>query len=171
MSNAGSLGRSSLRVRQPRGGGGPAEAGLALAGFAIGGLAYTALVRWLLHNLGLRWMLVLGGVLGGGALTVVGLAGHWSWDAAAMVVLGFGFYLLHNSFQTQVTEVAPHARGSAVALHAFSFFVGQSVSVLAMGLGLRSLGQLPSLLLAAALILSVGLVAARVIGSGPKPAS
>ena len=155
---------------EARGGGGPAEAGLALAGFAIGGLAYTALVRWLLRDLGLRWMLVLGGVLGGAALTVVGLAGHWSWDAAAMVVLGFGFYLLHNSFQTQVTEVAPHARGSAVALHAFSFFVGQSVSVLAMGLGLRSLGQLPSLLIAAALILAVGLAAARVIGNGPKRA-
>ncbi len=33
--------------------------------------------------------------------------------------------MLHNSFQTQVTEVAPQARGSAVALHAFSFFSGQ----------------------------------------------
>ena len=45
----------------------------------------------------------------------------------AMVVLGLGFYMLHNSFQTQVTEIAPTARASAVALHAFSFFVGQAL--------------------------------------------
>ncbi|HEX2553274.1 MAG TPA: MFS transporter [Microvirga sp.] len=155
---------------ESRGGGGPAEAGLALAGFAIGGLAYSALVAWMLRNLGLRRMLALGGILGAAALIVVGFAGHWTWDAAAMVVLGFGFYLLHNAFQTQVTEVAPHARASAVALHAFSFFVGQSLGVVAIGLGLRTLGQLPSLLLAAALILTVGLVAAQVIGRTVKKA-
>jgi predicted MFS family arabinose efflux permease len=153
---------------EARGGGGPAEAGLALAGFAIGGLVYSALVAWMLRRLGLGRMLAAGGILGGAALAVVGLAGHWTWDTAAMVVLGLGFYMLHNSFQTQVTEVAPQARASAVALHAFSFFVGQSLGVVAMGLGLRTLGQLPSLLLAAALIVAVGLVASRVIGRPAK---
>jgi predicted MFS family arabinose efflux permease len=153
---------------EARGGGGPAEAGLALAGFAIGGLAYSALVAWMLRRLGLRRMLAGGGILGAAALTTVGLAGHWTSDAAAMVILGFGYYLLHNSFQTQVTEVAPQARASAVALHAFSFFLGQSIGVVAMGLGLRMLGQLPSLLLAAALILAVGLMASRVIGRAPR---
>jgi predicted MFS family arabinose efflux permease len=71
--------------------------------------------------------------------------------------------MLHNSFQTQVTEVAPQARASAVALHAFSFFVGQALGVVLLGLGLRTLGQAPSLLVAAAVILAVGIVAARVI--------
>jgi hypothetical protein len=50
-----------------------------------------------------------------------------------------------------------------VALHAFSFFVGQALGVVLLGLGLRTLGQAPSLLVAAAVILAVGIVAARVI--------
>jgi predicted MFS family arabinose efflux permease len=149
---------------EARGGGGPAEAGLALGGFAVGGLVYSALVAWMLSRLGLARMLVAGGVLAGAALAAVGFAGHWIVDAAAMVVLGLGYYMLHNSFQTQVTEVAPKARASAVALHAFSFFVGQALGVVVLGFGLRTLGQAPALLIAAGVILGVGLVAARVIG-------
>jgi predicted MFS family arabinose efflux permease len=85
-----------------------------------------------------------------------------------MVVLGLGFYMLHNSFQTQVTEVAPSARASAVALHAFSFFVGQALGVVAVGFGLRALGLVATSLLAATIILAVGLAAAAVLGHQPR---
>jgi predicted MFS family arabinose efflux permease len=154
---------------EARGGGGPAEAGLAIAGFAIGGLLYSALVAWMLANLGLGRMLLFGGSLAGLALAAIGFAGHWTVDAAAMLVLGLGYYMLHNSFQTQVTEVAPQARASAVALHAFSFFVGQALGVVLLGLGLRTLGQAPSLLIGAVVIFGVGLVAARVIARPTAP--
>lgn len=50
-----------------------------------------------------------GGAVSGGALLVVGLAGSWQADAAALTALGLGFYMLHNTFQVQVTEVAPEA--------------------------------------------------------------
>ena len=43
---------------------------------------------------------------------------------------GFGFYSIHNSLQTQATELAPQNRGAAVALHAFFFFLGQSIGPL-----------------------------------------
>ena len=52
-----------------------------------------------------------------------------------MLGMGLGFYMLHNTFQAQVTEVAPKARASAVALHAFSFFCGQALGVVLMGVG------------------------------------
>jgi DHA1 family inner membrane transport protein len=77
-----------------------------------------------------------------------------------MMGLGLGFYMLHNSFQTQVTEVAPQARASAVALHAFSFFVGQSLGVILVGVALRAAGLLPTMALCALLILGVGIVGA-----------
>jgi predicted MFS family arabinose efflux permease len=77
-----------------------------------------------------------------------------------MVTLGLGFYMLHNSFQTQVTEVAPTARASAVALHAFSFFVGQALGVVGVGFGLRAAGLFPTMAVAALTILGVGLAAA-----------
>jgi predicted MFS family arabinose efflux permease len=143
--------------------GGPTEAGIALGGFAIGGLAYSALVGWMLARLGLGRMLIAGGMFGAAALLTIGLAGDWRVGAAAMVVLGLGFYMLHNSFQTQVTEVAPQARGSAVALHAFSYFSGQALGVVAIGAGLRTVGLFPSMTLAAVVILGVGLVAAATL--------
>jgi predicted MFS family arabinose efflux permease len=144
-------------------GGGPAQAGIALGAFALGGLVYSGIVSWMLGSLGLRRMLVVGGVASAAALATMGVASHWTLATAGMLMLGFGFYTLHNSFQTQVTEVAPHARASAVAIHAFSFFVGQSLGVVLLGRGLGTLGQTASLALAAALVLGVGLVAARVI--------
>ncbi len=146
---------------EARGEGGPREAGLVLAGFAAGGLTYSLTVGLLLRLLGQTRMLMAGGAVSGGALLTVGLAGAWQTDAAALVALGLGFYMLHNTFQVQVTEVVPEARASAVALHAFSFFCGQAIGVAVLGLGLETLGQLPALALCAATILAVGLVTAR----------
>lgn len=146
---------------EARGEGGPKEAGLVLAGFAAGGLAYSLTVGLLLRFLGQTRMLMAGGAVSGLALTVVGLAGSWQADAAAMVALGLGFYMLHNTFQVQVTEVAPEARASAVALHAFSFFCGQAIGVAVLGFGLETIGQLPALAVCAAAILVLGLLTAR----------
>lgn len=148
---------------EAQGEGGSAEAGLALGGFAVGGLLYSMLVRWMLRRLGLGRMLATGGGLAALALLTVGLVANWKLDAAAMVVLGLGFYMLHNSFQTQVTEVAPKARASAVALHAFSFFAGQALGVVFVGAGLRAIGETATLAFAAAVILGVGLAAAAIL--------
>ena len=143
-----------------RGEGGPREAGLALAGFAVGGLFYSLSVSLLLRFLGIHRMLVAGGLVCAVALFVVGLGGSWQLDFAALLAMGFGFYMLHNTFQVQVTELAPGARGSAVALHAFSYFCGQALGVAVVGAALQSLGQLPALGLCAVTILLVGIVAA-----------
>jgi predicted MFS family arabinose efflux permease len=145
---------------EARGAGGAAEAGLALAGFAFGGLAYTALVAVLLRRLGLGKMLIGGGFLCAASLMLISVASSWIVDAVALAGLGFGFYMLHNSFQTQVTEVSPNARASAVALHAFSFFTGQALAVVLVGLGLAAIGPTPTLAICSAVIIAVGLVAA-----------
>ena len=50
--------------------------------------------------------------------------------AAGCVSAGLGFYMLHNTLQTQATQMAPHARGSAVTLFACMLFFGQSAGVL-----------------------------------------
>ncbi|MEA1831710.1 MFS transporter [Methylobacterium durans] len=153
---------------EARGEGGPREAGLALAGFAAGGLAYALLVAQVLRFLGMTRMLIGGGAVCAGALVVVGLAGSWQVDAAALLALGFGFYMLHNTFQVQVTEVAPQARASAVALHAFSFFCGQALGVAILGGALQTLGQFGSLAACAAVILTLGFVSAHLLAR-PAP--
>jgi predicted MFS family arabinose efflux permease len=155
---------------ETRGEGGPTEAGLVLAGFAVGGLVYSGLISWLLRTLGSRWMMIVGGLAGGAANLAIGIGGSWHFDAAALVLLGISFYMLHTSFQTQVTEIAPEARASAVALHAFSFFVGQAIGVVAFGFGLRTIGLLPTASVAACIILTVGLVAAAILTKPPQRA-
>lgn len=148
---------------EARGEGGPREAGLALAGFAAGGLLYSAFVAVLLRLLGMRRMLIGGGVICAGALLVIGSAASWQVDCAALVALGLGFYMLHNTFQVQVTEVAPTARASAVSLHAFSFFCGQALGVAILGSALQGLGQFTALALCALVILGVGSFSAKLL--------
>jgi predicted MFS family arabinose efflux permease len=148
---------------EERGGGGPTEAGFAIGGFAVGGLVYSALVSWMLKRLGIGRILIGGGLFAAAALIALGFAGDWKVDAAAMLLLGLGYYMLHNTFQAQVTEVAPGARASAVALHAFSFFCGQALGVVLMGFGLRHVGLTVSTGVAALVILGVGLTASAVL--------
>ena len=53
-----------------------------------------------------------------------------AWLAAPIaLMLGFGTYLLHNTLQTHGTQMAPEARGAAMALFALCLFVGQAIGV------------------------------------------
>jgi predicted MFS family arabinose efflux permease len=112
---------------------------------------------------------VTGGVLSG--LALVGIsAGHgWIFEGVMMIALGVGFYMLHNSYQTQVTEVVPDARASAVAIHAFSFFVGQAIGVVVVGAGIGALGWMATMFLAAAMATALGIASAWVLVWGPQP--
>ena len=49
---------------------------------------------------------------------------HWRYAVPCTFGLGLAFYLMHNTIQTKATEVAPDARGSAVALYASAWAVG-----------------------------------------------
>jgi len=53
--------------------------------------------------------------------------------------------MFHNTLQTRASEMAPHARGSAVSLFAFSLFLGQAAGVAAFGAGISLLGYVPML--------------------------
>lgn len=78
------------------------------------------------------------GLLLGIAFLTLALADHWAWAPAACPLAGLGFYQLHNSLQTQATQLAPEARGTAVSLFAACFFLAQAVGV---GLGARIIEQ------------------------------
>ena len=129
-----------------RGHGGPAEAGVAIGLFGVGGLLYAALAAWLLGTAGPLRMLWGGGVLAAAGLAASALAPLAAVLMAAHLVLGFGFFMMHNSIQTRVTEVAPAARGSAVALHAFFFFLGHSLGPVLYGPAIGAFGSAAALL-------------------------
>jgi len=68
-----------------------------------------------------RWGRRRARLSGGGLAIALGLRHR------LFLVGGFGFYMLHNTVQVLATELAPSARGSALALFASCFFLGQGV--------------------------------------------
>lgn len=146
---------------EQRGAGGLKEAGFVLAGFGIGGFLYTALVGSMLPRLGLMRLIRWGAYVCGIGFAGLAFGGSWPLEALAFVVVGVGFYMIHNSLQTQATELAPGARGAAVAAHAFFFFLGQAAGPIVYGLALPSLGAVPTLLAAGAIMALLGVVTAR----------
>ena len=67
-------------------------------------------------------------------------------------MLGFGFYTLHGSIQVQTTELSSTARGAAVSMHSFSFFVGHAGGPGAVRRELRLIGAPATMTVAGVLI-------------------
>lgn len=120
-----------------------ATIGLLLGGFGIGGLGYILTVGPSVRRLGEPGMVALGGVLLTAGFTGLLLAEGRAGLGAAMLVIGFGFYMLHNTLQTNATQMAPETRGAAVALFALFFFVGQAFGVEAYGHVVDRIGYAP----------------------------
>ena len=112
-------------------------AGMTLALFGVGGLFFAAIARRVVGRLGERRLASGGGLLMG--LGFTGLA--WAPLAEAAMVAAFcaglGFYMMHSTLQTNATQMAPAARGTAMAIFAGCLFLGQSVGVSIGGVVLR----------------------------------
>jgi len=141
---------------------GAAEAGFAIAGYAVGGFVFAALAPALLGRFGQARTVLLGGLGMAAGQALLGLAPAVWVAVVAMVLTGTGFYMVHSAIQTRVTEVAPQARGSAVALHACCFFLGQAFGPVVMGTMRALIGPVPALLASAAGLLALAIWVARV---------
>jgi YNFM family putative membrane transporter len=121
--------------------------GALLAGFALGGIVYSALVKVLLRRFGQRGLVGAGGVVLLLGFATLAMAPMWQVCGPLIMVLGLGYYMLHNTLQTRATEMAPQARAAAVSAFAFSFFLGQALGVSVLGLGIEYAGYRPVLAL------------------------
>jgi predicted MFS family arabinose efflux permease len=127
-------------ILHERSGVGSSEAGIAIGAMGLGGLIYGVLTRLLVQRVGPSQMMRFGGIAMALGLFAFVLPGPW-WSAIGVFLLiGFGFFLLHGTFQALATELAPTARGSAMALFACFFFMGHATGPLAMGALLNALG-------------------------------
>ncbi len=104
-------------------------AGAVLAAYGAGGLSYTFVARTLVARLGESGLALAGGLVLGAAYVSLAFASQWSLGLPACFFAGLGFYMLHNTLQTNATQMAPAARGTSVSLFASSFFLGQSCGV------------------------------------------
>lgn len=119
---------------------GPSQVGLMLAGFGLGGLAYSLTVRRLVPRIGEKGILLLGGTLLGVASFLIGALPAWWLFIPAMIVYGMGYYTMHGTLQTRATELNPKARATAVSIFAFTFFLGQGIGPIVMGQTIKTLG-------------------------------
>ena len=111
--------------------------GALLAGFGLGGLIYSVMVRRLLARFGETGFVKIGGGLLLGSLVILPLLPLWQATIPVFIAAGFGFYMFHNTLQTKATEMAPQARGTAIAVFAFSLFMGQASGVALCGVLIR----------------------------------
>lgn len=151
-------------ILQERAGVGPSQAGLVIAGTGLGGIVYGVLTRILVERLGPARMTVMGGIVMGLAFALFSLAFLPWWSAIAIFTLnGFGFFLMHGTFQAQATELAPTARGSAVALFACALFCGHALGPVLMGTALHLFGTSGAILVFAAGITLLGFSVPRIL--------
>lgn len=131
--------------------------GAIITTYAMGGLVFAAASRHLVGRLGEAGLARAGAVLMAAGLLLLALSPWW-WSALpACIGAGLGFYMLHNTLQTNATQMAPQARGAAVALFANAFFLGQTVGVALMAIVVERMGTALGIAACAPLLLLLGL--------------
>jgi YNFM family putative membrane transporter len=126
--------------------------GIIIATFGIGGLIYAALVPHLVGRFGQTGLATIGGVLAGAAYLALAFSYAWWLAPVCVIAIGLGFYMLHNTLQTNATQMSPQARGTAVALFSSGLYIGQSFGVLGGSLLIDRAGG-PAIFSTAALFL------------------
>lgn len=136
-------------------------AGIVIAGFGVGGALYGLTISRVLPWLGERHMMRLGGIIMGLCLLIIAASIPWPLELLDFALLGFGFYMLHGVIQIYASELAPEARGSAMALHTFFYFMGQSLGPVIYGLGFNTTGIRPVLMIGAVVLIGTGFTCAQ----------
>jgi YNFM family putative membrane transporter len=137
--------------------------GLFIGAFAIGGLIYSLSVRQLVYRFGPTGIAAGGGMLLALAFVMLALERHYAIAPAAITMIGLGFYMLHNTLQTNATQMAPEARGTAVAIFSSSLYLGQTAGVAVGGLVFDRFTAVPLFLIAGVALLALGFWFARAI--------
>lgn len=139
------------------------EAGLVLGAFAVGGAFYSTAVPVLVRHLGLQGMVATGACGVGALFLVAAVTPNLILVIGLFAVAGFFFYMIHNMLQLNATELAPAARGSAMALFACSYFMGQGIGAVVMGSVAERVGPQAVYLLAGAAMILLAWPAAHLL--------
>ena len=129
--------------------------GALLASFGAGALFYSITAGSMVKRLGQPGLAAFGAVaLAAGYAMLVVMPQPWL-AVPAIALIGLGFYMLHNTLQTNATQMAPAARGLSMSLFAFALFSGQSAGVALAAPMMDRYGGEPIFLLASVIILTI----------------
>ena len=137
--------------------------GIFVGAFAIGGLIYSLSVRGLVNRLGQIGLVTAGGVMLALAYITIAFAPNAYLAPFAITAIGLGYYMLHNTLQTNATQMTPEARGTAVAIFSSALYLGQTLGVAINGLIFDRFTAVPVFIVAAAGLLALGLWFARAL--------
>jgi predicted MFS family arabinose efflux permease len=119
---------------------GPLAIGLTLALAGMVQVVVAKVLPQLLRRTTEARLVAFGGGLMAASYLLVALASQVAWVGVSAVLLGAGFSLCHSTLQARATEAFPQGRGRALALFAFSLFVGGGAGTFAMGFLTERLG-------------------------------
>lgn len=148
--------------------GGVREAGFVIAGMAAGSLLFSLFLPFFLRFISRPALMTLGGLVGGTGFGAYAMGLHWTVQVGLFALVGLGFFMLHNSVQTEVAEIEPSARSSAYAMHAFSFFLGQSAGPVIWSLVIGLAGAPAALIVIGCVIATAGVVAGVIFRRLPR---
>lgn len=131
--------------------------GLVICMFGIGGLIYSGLAPRLIDALGQRGLALWGGVIAGVAYLLLAIAPVWWITPPIVACLGLGFYMLHNTLQTNATQMSPLARSTAVGLFSAALYFGQTVGVAGTAPVFDRFGAQPAFVTGGIVIIGLGI--------------
>ncbi|HEY4142598.1 MAG TPA: MFS transporter [Pseudolabrys sp.] len=135
--------------------------GLFVGFFALGGLTYSLSVRTLVKRVGPAGLASGGGMVLAAAFVILAVE-PVAWLApVAIFGVGLGFYMLHNTLQTNATQMTPEARGTAVGLFSAGLYLGQTAGSAVGGFVFDRFTAVPVFLGAAVILLLTGLYFSR----------
>ncbi len=131
--------------------------GIIIGTFGIGGLVYAGFVRQLFARFGEIGLAAYGGVTLGIAYLMLAFAPVWWVTPLAVAMIGLGFYMLHNTLQTNATQMAPQARATGVCMFSASLYIGQPAGVALVAPVIDRIGAPPVFIAAGILLPTLGL--------------
>ncbi len=140
-----------------------AVVGLFVGAFAVGGLIYSLSVRWLVERLGQIGLVTGGGIMLALAYATIAFAPHAYFAPFAITGIGLGYYMLHNTLQTNATQMTPEARATAVGIFSAALYFGQTLGVAINAPIFDQFSAVPVFLISGAGLLALGLWLAHVL--------
>jgi predicted MFS family arabinose efflux permease len=140
-----------------------AAVGLVVGTFGIGGLIYAATVAQLVELLGQAGLARFGGLLIGLAYLLLAIEAAWWLAPIAVMAIGLGFYALHNTLQTNATQMTPQARATGVGLFSSAIYLGQTLGVGLAALVFDRFGAVPLFVATAAALPALALWFSRAL--------
>jgi predicted MFS family arabinose efflux permease len=149
--------------------------GAIVAMFGLGGVLYMSLARRLVQRLGEIGLARVGSTVLCVSFLALSLTTWWPLTPVICLIGGFGFFMFHNTMQTNATQMVATGRGTAMSLFSASLFTGQALGVLLATQLIGWVGSGVVIALGGVVIAGLGLLLARGLRarkrSAPSPAA